>query len=194
MLASVVHDVIPMQVPRAEAGEDLRLIAQCAQGDTSAFETIYGRYGERLKRIAWNQLGNIADAEDAVQETFLKIHRSAASFTAEASLFTWICRILINTCVDLRRRRMRRIEEAPLEYEDEPVQYQASTVDDAKRISLRKLLDELPAQRRTVFTLFEIEGMSHAEIAAIVGITEATSKWTLFMTRKELKDRWKTNR
>ena len=65
-------------------------------------------------------------------------------------------------------------------------------VDDMKRIQLRRMLDELPEQRRTVFTLFEIEGMSHAEIARILDITEGNSKWILFATKKQLQEQWKT--
>jgi RNA polymerase sigma-70 factor (ECF subfamily) len=190
MLESIVADVIPLGGATGPGGDDLHLMRRCSSGDTAAFEEIYRRFGDRLKRLAWNHLGNIADAEDAVQETFLKIHRAAATFTAEASLATWISRILINTCYDAMRRRKRRVDEAPLETDEQPFEYRAANVDDAKRLSLQRLLDELPPQRRTVFTLFEIEGLSHAEIAAIAGITEATSKWTLFMTKKELKDKW----
>jgi RNA polymerase sigma factor (sigma-70 family) len=73
-------------------------------------------------------------------------------------------------------------------------EWKAETVDEAKRLTLRKLLAELPEQRRSVFTLFEIEGLSHAEIASILGISEGNSKWILFATKKQLKERWKTNR
>lgn len=171
------------------ASDDCQLAARCAAGDTSAFEEIYRRLGQRMKSIAWNQLGNANDAEDAVQEAFLKIHRAAATYTGEASLATWAIRILVNTCYDVLRRRKRRIEEAPIEAE--PRLHVAATVDDAKRITLRKLLDELPEQRRTVFTLFEIEGLSHAEIGRILGITEGNSKWILFSTKKELQQKWR---
>ena len=67
----------------------------------------------------------------------------------------------------------------------------AANVDDAKRLMLARLLRELPEQRRTVFVLFEIEGFSHAEIAAIAGISEANSKWILFSTKKQLQEKWK---
>jgi len=168
--------------------EDQRLAEACAAGDTKIFEELYRRFGERMKSIAWNHLGNRSDAEDAVQETFLKIHRAAASFTGEASFATWAYRILVNTCYDVLRKRRRRIEEAPL---DDTLEHSAGAVDDLKRLALRKMLDALPEQRRSVFTLFEIEGLSHAEIAAILGISEGNSKWILFATRKELQEKWK---
>ena len=76
--------------------------------------------------------------------------------------------------------------------EEAPVERGARGVDDAKRITLRKLLASLSEQRRTVFTLFEIEGLSHAEIASILGITEGNSKWILFSTKKQLQEMWKS--
>jgi RNA polymerase sigma-70 factor (ECF subfamily) len=169
--------------------EDRRLAAGCAAGEPRVFEEIYRRFADRMKSIAYNHLGNRSDAEDAVQETFLKIHRAATTFTGEAAFSTWAYRILINTCYDLLRRRKRRPEESPID--DAPVERSAMSVDDAKRITLRKLLADLPEQRRTVFTLFEIEGLSHAEIADILGISEGNSKWILFATKKELQEKWK---
>lgn len=171
--------------------DDRRLAAACASGDVSIFEDLYRRYGDKMKSIAWNHLGSVADAEDAVQETFLKIHRAAATYTGEASFSTWIYRILVNTCYDAIRKRRRRPEESPIEDLPESSERTAPSIDDAKRMTLRKLLAELPEQRRTVFMLFEVEGLSHAEIAEILGITEGNSKWILFATKRELQAKWK---
>ncbi len=182
-MTTVVHPI-----PGASSGaEDHRIAAACAAGDARIFEDIYRRFGDRMKSIAWNHLGNMSDAEDAVQETFLKVHRAASTYTGEASFSTWMFRILVNTCYDLLRKRKRRIDEAPIEN----VERTSPSVDDAKRITLRKLLDALPEQRRSVFTLFEIEGLSHAEIGEILGISEGNSKWILFATKKDLQTKWK---
>lgn len=190
MLQAVMTSTIPTSTPRAGASDDLRLAAGCAAGDGKVFEEIYRRFGERMKSVAWGHLGNVSDAEDAVQETFLKIHRAAKTFTAEASFSTWAYRILVNTCYDVLRRRKRRIEETNLDDAFESSERTAPSVDDHKRIALRRMLDELPEQRRAVFTLFEIDGMSHAEIAEILGISEGNSKWILFATKKELQQKW----
>lgn len=170
--------------------DDLRLARACADGDSDVFASIYDRHGERMKSIAYHQLGNVSDAEDAVQETFLKVHRAAASYNGEAAFTTWLFRILINTCYDMLRKRSRRIREAPI---DDVISGSraGSAVDDVKRMALRKLLSDLPEQRRTVFSLFEIEGLSHAEIAGILDITEGNSKWILFSTKKQLQEQWK---
>ncbi len=192
MLQAAMISSFPAPAATSPGSEDLRLAEACASGDTKAFEEIYRRFGERMKSVAWNHLGNPSDAEDAVQETFLKIHRSASTYTGEASLSTWAFRILVNTCYDLLRRRKRRIDESPIDDLAESSSTRtAPSVDDAKRITLRKLLDELPEQRRSVFSLFEIEGLSHAEIGSILGITEGNSKWILFATKKELQEKWR---
>lgn len=183
-------DVLPIEAT-GPAANDAHLAARCAAGDTAAFEEIYRRFGDRMKSVAWNHLGNASDAEDAVQETFLKVHRAASTFTGEAGLGTWMFRILVNTCYDVLRRRKRRIEESPIDADGRSGTHAAASVDDTKRITLRKLLDQLPEQRRSVFMLFEIEGLSHAEIGRILGITEGNSKWILFATKKELQEKWR---
>jgi RNA polymerase sigma-70 factor (ECF subfamily) len=182
--------ILEITVAGAAPDEDRRLAAACALGDAAAFEQLYRTHGERMKSIAFNHLGNIGDAEDAVQETMVKVHRAAASYTGEASFTTWIYRILINTCYDALRKRKRRSSETAVD--ELPVERSGAAVDDLKRIALRKMLAKLTEQRRTVFTLFEIEGLSHAEIASIIGISEGNSKWILFSTKKQLQEMWKS--
>lgn len=183
--------VLPVTVTSPASEEDRRLASACAAGDTKIFEELYQRLGDRMKSIAWNHLGNRSDAEDAVQETFLKVHRAARTYSGEASFSTWVFRILVNTCYDVLRKRRRRIEETSIDETFETAERTAPNTDDAKRMTLRKMLGELTEQRRAVFTLFEIEGLSHAEIADILGITEGNSKWILFATKKELQEKWK---
>jgi RNA polymerase sigma-70 factor (ECF subfamily) len=188
--AAAAQTLITAPPRTASVDEDRRLATACSRGESAAFERIYRLHGERMKSIAFNHLGNVSDAEDAVQETLLKVHRAAGSYTGDASFSTWMYRILINTCYDALRRRKRRPEETAME--ETSLERTAPGVDDAKRITLRKLLGTLTEQRRTVFTLFEIEGLSHAEIASILGISEGNSKWILFSTKKQLQEMWKS--
>lgn len=190
MLQAAITSTIPV-AGIANSTDDRRLADACAAGDAKVFEEIYRRFGDRMKSIAWSHLGNQSDAEDAVQETFLKVHRAARTYSGEASFATWMFRILVNTCYDALRKRRRRIDEAPIDDEPETIERTAPNVDDAKRMTLNKLLNELSEQRRSVFTLFEIEGLSHAEIGEVLGISEGNSKWILFATKKELQEKWK---
>ncbi len=190
-LPSLTTPDTPKREGAATSEHDVRLARACADGNQDVFAELYRAHSDRMKSIAYNHLGNVSDAEDAIQETFLKIHRAANTYTGEAAFSTWIYRILVNTCYDHLRKRQRRIQETPID--DFITSDRAgSGVDDVKRMALRRMLDELPEQRRSVFTLFEIEGMSHAEIGKILDITEGNSKWILFATKKHLQEQWKT--
>src|SRR2546423_12445303 len=105
----------PTRPTRIASADDVRLARACASGDTGVFEEIYRTHGDRMKSIAYNHLGNVSDAEDAVQETFLKVHRAASTYNGESAFGTWVYRVLINTCYDALRRRQRRIQEAPID-------------------------------------------------------------------------------
>src|SRR5215813_2745402 len=90
--------------------EDLELAAACQAGEMRGYERLYSLHGRRMKSVARNLLGSTPDAEDAVQETFLKVQRSIATFRGQSSFVTWTFRILINTCYDARRSKMRKKE------------------------------------------------------------------------------------
>src|SRR5437763_1007800 len=131
-LSAATQTMIANATVSVAADDDRRLAAQCASGDTAVFERIYRMHGERMKSIAYNHLGNASDAEDAVQETFLKVHRAASTYSGEASFSTWMYRILINTCYDVLRKRQRRPEE---QEDDRTFERTAPSVDDTKRIA-----------------------------------------------------------
>jgi RNA polymerase sigma-70 factor (ECF subfamily) len=87
--------------------EDAALAAACRAGDLRAYERFYALHGTRMKNLARNVLGSSADADDAVQETFLKVQRGISSFRGQSSFVTWTYRILINTCYDVRRSKLQ---------------------------------------------------------------------------------------
>ena len=145
----------------------------------AALEELYQIHSARLKSVAFHIVGNRQDAEDAVQETFLKLHRALAGFQGQASIGTWLCRIVINVSYDIARRRKREAEAAP----ESPAPNQQI----ALRVALRDALGRIHPKHRMVFLLFEVEGLRHAEIAAILEIPEGTSKAWLFEAKKELK-------
>jgi len=142
-----------------------------------------------MKSLAMNLLGDRSDAEDAVQEAFLKLYRSLPAFRGDAMLSTWLYRILVNTCYDMgrqRRRRPRPASEAEMQERPEQV---APTPDHALRLTIERILDRLPEPQRTVFLLFEVEGFTHREIGEILEIPEGTSKHALFRAKRRLQER-----
>jgi RNA polymerase sigma-70 factor, ECF subfamily len=170
--------------------EDSALAAGCRSGDLRAYERLYASHGARMKNLARNLLGSSADAEDAVQETFLKVQRSIASFRGQSSFVTWTYRILINTCHDTRRSRMRKKETAQDEPSEVPrAEARAPGAHPSLRLALERALAELTNHQRNVFLLYEVEGFRHAEIAGMLEITETASKNTLFQAKKSLRQK-----
>jgi RNA polymerase sigma-70 factor, ECF subfamily len=170
------------------AVEDAALAAGCRSGDLGAYERLYLFHGARMKNLARNLLGNSVDAEDAVQETFLKVQRSIASFRGQSTFVTWTYRILINTCHDARRSRLRKKETAQEETsEASRPELRAPGAHPSLRLALERALAELTNHQRNVFLLYEVEGFRHAEIAGILEITETASKNTLFQAKKSLR-------
>jgi RNA polymerase sigma-70 factor (ECF subfamily) len=141
-----------------------------------------------MKNVARNLLGSPVDAEDAVQETFLKVQRSIASFRGQSSFVTWTYRILINTCYDARRSRVRKKEVANDDSEDSPrAEPRAPGAHPSLRMALERALHGLTKHQRDVFLLYEVEGFHHAEIAGMLEITETASKNTLFQAKRNLR-------
>src|SRR5215475_15703115 len=125
-----------------------------------------------MKSLARNLLGSMSDAEDAVQDTFLKIQRSIGSFRGQSSFATWSFRILINTCYDARRSRMRKKEVS----QDQPEDPEAAPRPEPRapgghpslKLALERAVAQLTQQQREVFLMYEVEGMQHSEIAAVL--------------------------
>lgn len=157
------------------------------QDEGVLFEELYRSHGARMKSVAYNLLGSAADAEDAVQEAFLRAYRGMSSFKGGARASTWFYRILVNTCHDIGRQRRRRRGETELGAEDQLPPSTAAPAGDAPlRVALEKAVARLRPRQRDVFLLFEVEGFLHREIAEILDIAEGTSKALLFEARREL--------
>lgn len=179
---------VPGAVLTGAASEDAVLATRCRAGDLGGYEQLYVLHGARMKNVARNLLGSVIDAEDAVQETFLKVQRSISTFRGQSSFVTWTYRILINTCYDARRSRVRKKEVANEENEDSPrPEPRAPGAHPSLRMALERALATLTKHQRDVFLLYEVEGFHHAEIAGILEITETASKNTLFQAKRNLR-------
>src|SRR5262245_39050680 len=86
------------------------LLKACRRRDVGAFETLYKLHGTRMKSVAYHVVGNRQDAEDAVQEAFVKAYRGMDDFRGDSSIATWLCRIVVNVCYDQLRKRQPQVE------------------------------------------------------------------------------------
>ncbi len=133
-----------------------------------------------MKSLAFHLLGSREDAEDAVQEAFLKVYRAVHGFEGQSSLSTWIYRIVINCCYDALRKKQKRAET--------PSANEVASDDKLPlKIALEKAVGQLNERQRIVFLMFEVEGLKHSEIAGILQAPEGTCRSWLFEAKRELK-------
>jgi len=173
---------LPLQFAASlpEHPTDSQLAEQCKRGNLRAFERLYEIHSPRMKSLAFHMLGSQADAEDAVQEAFLKVHKAVAGFEGHSSLATWVYRILLNCCYDALRKRQRLAEDPARA--DFP-----SHSNVPLKLALERALGLLNDRQRLVFLMFEAEGLKHSEIAAILEVPEGTSRSWLFEAKCQLK-------
>lgn len=180
--------------------DEAELVRRSLARDDQAFRTIMLRYNRRLYRIARGIVRNDADAEDVVQEAYVKAFMHLASFRGESTLATWLGRITINEALGRLRRRKPALQVEYFEVQRSQAQIipfpQTATTDDPeKTMAQRQILqlveqatDNLPENFRVVFITRVIEGMSVEETAEILGIQPETVKTRLHRARKLIRE------
>jgi RNA polymerase sigma-70 factor, ECF subfamily len=168
------------------------MIAKARLGDPSAFEEIVRSYLPRVMAIAQNLVGRTGDAEDVAQEVFFKVHRKLGEFREEASLYTWIYRVTVNTATDFLKRRSHRplgqveeIDNVPVADSGDTPLAAISRTDLAREV--REAIQEVPVPFRTVLVLREIEQLTYEEIADTMKCSIGTVESRLFRARARLK-------
>jgi RNA polymerase sigma-70 factor (ECF subfamily) len=187
------EDLDPMAVGlavNAPQGElDDRLAMRCRAGDNSAFDELVARYEQRLFRFAWRLLNDRTEAEDAVQETFLRVYRALGGYRPDGFFSSWIYRIALNEC---RRRLRSRKTTVPIE--DVPHLYggrepEHSTLQKERNRRLRIAINELPDHYRDVMVLFYFEDMSVEAVGKALGLGVSAVKVRLHRARGRLATR-----
>src|SRR5262245_50231200 len=184
--------------PIAATINDDSLVARLQRGDQSAFESLVRTHGGRLLSVARRFLGSNEDAEDAVQETFIKAFKSIHTFEERAQLHTWLHRIVVNTSLMKLRERRRKPQESiddllPTFVADghqttESREWSDALVERKETAAIvRQAIASLPEQHRTVLILRDIEERDTAETAAILGTTTTVVKVRLHRARQALR-------
>jgi RNA polymerase sigma-70 factor (ECF subfamily) len=177
--------------------DDLAIARRIAAGDRAAFIELMRRHNRRLYRLARATLRDDAEAEDALQEAYLAAYRRVAQFRGDASLATWLSRMVLNECLGRLRKSARRQNVIPIVAGEDDMA--TTTPDDREvpeqafaRAEMRALiegqLDALPEDFRTVFVLRAVEELSVEETAACLGIPEATVRSRHFRARSLLRE------
>lgn len=188
----------PIEHRRPAPTTDTELATRAAAGDEVAFEAIMRRHNRQLFRAARSVLKVDADAEDALQEAYLRAWRALPAFRAESKLSTWLTRIVINEA--LGRLRQRRGDAALPHDDDDPEALEDTLADDAEqqpeRLALRAewrrliqaRIDALPDAFRSAFVLREVEELEVEDVAAALDLPPATVRTRCFRARALLRE------
>jgi len=184
---------------RQEADADLEVVRQVQAGDVAAFDRLITKYRERVYGVVYNMTSNREDAADLTQDAFIKAFQSIHRFGGQSSFFTWLYRIAVNSTLSyLRRMRLRSFFSLERIDADAPVSKEiiAALTDktgadrDTYVRELQEKLNEamlkLSIKHRTVVTLFEIDGLSHQEIAEVMGCSVGTVRSRLHYAKQLL--------
>ncbi len=167
--------------------EDINnIISGCITNDRQAQEKLYKAYYRAMINLCLRYTKNNSDAVEVLNNGFLKVFKNIQRFdAAKATVYTWIRKIVINSCLDFiqAKQSLKRHHEI---IEEQQIHIPAEIIQKMDATELLQLVRQLPPATRAVFNLFIVEGYSHKEIAALLTISEGTSKWHLSDARKQL--------
>lgn len=175
--------------------DESSIIDRFKKGEKAAFEELVLKYQDRIYNLCRHMLGNVHDAEDAAQDTFIKAFRNLAAFKPDSSLYTWLYRIAVNTCLDYKKKPFwesffKKSGEGD-EFVDEPSSDWPSPekLCESKQIGLALYtsIRMLPVKLRMAIVLREIEGLSYEEIAQVLDVSTGTVKSRISRAREEIK-------
>ena len=197
----------PAAVPApADAGTvpaeptDVQLVARTQEGDPTAFDALIRKYQPRLYGLVYNMTSNHEDTGDLLQDIFAKAYRSIKGFRGQSSFYTWLHTIAVNMTINFLKKRGRRFSlslddiDSNIQNDKEFLELTATSdpVREANLGELQRRLNEammrLSNEHRMVVTMFDIQGMPHAEIAKIIGISEGTVRSRLFYAHRQLQN------
>lgn len=178
--------------------DDEALVFRTQRGNPAAFDVLVERYKERLYATVYHMTSNHEDANDLVQDTFIKAYKSIQSFKGRSSFYTWIYRIAVNRTINFLKRRRNKTQYSLDDMDsaihtDPDLVEMMSHVTPRREVGLNELqerlneaLQKLSEAHRAVVTMHDIQGMTHADIAKVMKCSEGTVRSRLFYARQQL--------
>lgn len=186
-----------MELAHATSVDERDLVLAFQRGDEGAYQAIYDRYRDRVQRLCQRMLGNREDAQEAAQEAMFRTYQALIRFNGSYHLGAWITRIATNVCLDQLRARTRRPLDAGVELSEldlrEPDEGRHPEVAFFRALEgrrVRRLLETLPPLHRAAIVLRDLEGLSYAEVAAALDLSEGQVKALLHRARQRFKRSW----
>lgn len=172
---------------------DLNLIAGIAKGDESAFEQLVKKYQHSVLNTIHRYVGNYSEADDIAQDVFVKVWQKIKSFKGKAKFSTWLYRVVVNQCLDYRRKSKKKIVEVSFDnkIEEKKIPESLTTGIDfeqkKKETIIRQAINELPDKQRIAMILAEYEAQTYQEIAEIMGIPLSNVASIIYRAKQNLK-------
>lgn len=162
------------------------MILRCSKGDKGAQKQLYDQYARKLYAVSLRYAKNEQDAQDMIQESFIKIFHHISTYQFKGSFEGWMKKIVVNIALKYYQRFYYTKERTELDVVHQNHSAEPEILNHLSEAELLKLIAELPELMRYVFNLFVIEGYTHAEISAMLEIEETTSRSYLLRARKSL--------
>ncbi len=197
-LKSLAKTAVGSDVRQLEADGDWLIVRAVQGGDVAAFDRLIVKYRERVYSVIYNMAANREDAADLTQDSFIKAFQSIHRFQGQSSFFTWLYRIAVNsTLTHLRKARLRSFFSFEKIHEEDKAAEILNQLTDKKgadrdlfvkelQEKLNEAMLKLSIKHRTVVTLFEIDGLSHEEIAEIMDCSVGTVRSRLHYAKQLL--------
>ncbi len=168
---------------------DADLIKGCIEGDRRMQKQLYDQFSPKMYAVCLRYMGNADDAQDILQEGFIKIYKNLERFRGDGSFEGWIRRIFVNTAIEQIRKKKLNVS---LSEREETIEFKTvSAIENINAKDLLNIVRELSPGYRSVFNLYVVEGYSHKEISELMGISEGTSKSQLARARMILQEKIK---
>lgn len=168
---------------------DLDLVNRCLKRDPKAQEMFYNRFAPRVFGICLRYAGSRMEAEDILQDGFVRIFTNLHQYRSEGSLEGWVHRTMVNTAINYYRKNLKYRKEIPLDETQEVATITEDALSVLSAEDLITVIQGLPPGYRTVFNLYVMEGLTHKEIGEMTGISENTSKSQLSRARVAIQQR-----
>lgn len=173
------------------ADPDEALVSQSQNGDPAAFEPLIRKHQRMIYSLTYRMTGSSADAEDLTQETFVRAYRQIAAYRGAAKFSTWLYRIAVNVCLKWRQRETLRAEVHAgwVDISGRPgVEKESAPSNGELRGRMQTALLKLPGKQRAAILLTTYDGLNHADAAKVLGCSETTVSWRVFVARRKLKN------
>lgn len=173
--------------------DDATLIIECVNGNARAQRLLFDKFARKMFSVCLRYAKNEEQAEDVLQDGFVKVFGKLKDFKSEGSLEGWIRRIMVNTALDQIRKNNKQLGDTNIDDVGYKIENNDFIVEKMMADDLMKMVQAMPDGYKVVFNMFAIEGYSHGEIADTLGISENTSKSQYSRARAYLRERLEKN-